>query len=103
MDFKYYTKFLSENCPGVPIHIETISNSPRSIPYLKPEYWDGFPDLPAFGIIDFLKLIRQGHPIEVDKAPTGTDKKAFDIENQKNELLKSVAYLRNECGAGLKS
>ena len=102
MDFKYYTKFLSENCPGVPIHIETISNSPRSLPYLKPEYWDGFPDLPASGITDFLKLVRMGHPLEVAEAPAGTDKKAFDIETQKNDLLKSVAYLRDECGAGLK-
>ena len=28
MDFNHYTKYLSENCPGVPIHVETISNSP---------------------------------------------------------------------------
>ncbi len=102
MDFKYYTKFLSENCPGVPIHLEIISNSPRPIPYLKPEYWDGFADIPARGIIDFLKLVRKGHPIDVAKAPAGTDKKAFDIENQKSEFLKSAKYLRNECGAGLK-
>ena len=102
MDFKHYTRFLSENCPGVPVHIETISNSPRSLPFLKPEFWDGFPDLPASGIVDFLKLVRQGHPIEVAKAPAGTDKKAFDIETQKNDLLNSVAYLRDECGAGLK-
>ncbi|MCP4312293.1 MAG: hypothetical protein GY790_13590 [Bacteroidetes bacterium] len=29
MDFEFYTDYLRENCPGVPIHIETISNSPR--------------------------------------------------------------------------
>ncbi len=102
MDFKHYTKYLSENCPGVPIHIETISNSPRPIPYLKEEYWKGFPDLKATGIIDFLKLVKKGHSIEVAKAPSGTDKKAFDIENQKNEFLKSIKYLREECGVGLK-
>jgi len=103
MDFKHYTRFLSENCPGVPIHLETISNSPRPISYLKPEYWDGFPDLKASGIADFLNLVRKGHPIEVAEAPAGTDKKTFDIENQKSEFLKSVKFLRDECGAGLKS
>ena len=101
MDFEIYTDYLRRNCPGVPIHIETISNSPREIPYLKSEYWEGFPDLKATGIIDFLKLVRKGQAIQVAQAPQGTDKKAFDIENQKNEFLKSVEYLRNECGAGL--
>jgi sugar phosphate isomerase/epimerase len=102
-DFKRYTKFLSKNCPGVPIQIETISNSPRQVPYLKPEYWEGFPDLPASGIVDFLKLVRRGHPIDVAEAPAGTEKKSFDIENQKGEFLKSIKYLREECEAGLKS
>jgi sugar phosphate isomerase/epimerase len=102
-DFKRYTKFLSENCPGVPIQIETISNSPRPVPYLKPEYWQGFPDLPASDIVDFLNLVRRGHPIDVAEAPTGMEKKAFDIENQKSEFLKSIKYLREICGAGLKS
>jgi len=31
------------------------------------------------------------------------NKKAFDIENQKSEFLKSIRYLREKCGAGLKS
>ena len=102
MDFKFYTDFLRENCPGVPIQIETISNSPRSIPYLKDEYWEGFPDLKAEGIIDFLKLVRKGNPIDVAAAPEGMDKKLFDIENQKGELLRSIRYLKKECSAGIK-
>ncbi len=103
MDFKGYTRFLSEHCPGVPIHVETISNSPRQIPYLKPEYWEGFPELPASGMIDFLNLVRKGHPLEVAEVPPGVDKKTFDIQNQENEFLKSIKYLREECGAGLKA
>lgn len=102
MDFRFYTEFLSKNCPGVPIHIETISDSPRPIPYLKDEYWEGFPDLKASGIVDFLKLARMGHPIEVAIAPTGVDKKTFEMECQKNDLLKSIDYLRKEFGVGMK-
>jgi len=63
MDYKHYTEFLSENCPGVPIHLEIISNSPRPVPYLTAKYWDGFPDLPASGITDFLKLVRMVIPV----------------------------------------
>jgi len=103
MDYKYYTKYLSENCPGVPLHVESISNSQRLIPYLKPAFWDGFPDLSAPGIMDFLKLVRLGQPMEIAEPPSGTDNKTFDIEHQENELLKSLDYLRSECGAGRKN
>jgi sugar phosphate isomerase/epimerase len=102
MDYKYYTRYLSENCPGVPLHVESISNSQRSIPFLKTEFWDGFPDLPASGIIDFLKLVRKGRQLKIDEPGAGTDKRAFDIKHQETELLRSLEFLRKECGAGLK-
>ncbi|HEC41573.1 MAG TPA: sugar phosphate isomerase/epimerase [Bacteroides sp.] len=103
MDYKYYTKYFSENCPGVPLHVETISNSQRPIPYLTSEFWDGFPDLHASDIVDFLKLVRLGRPLKIEEPPSEADKNNFDIKHQENEFLKSVNYLRNECGAGLKS
>jgi sugar phosphate isomerase/epimerase len=102
LDYKYYTRYLGDHCPGVPLHVESISNSQRPIPYLKPEFWDGFPDLPANGIIDFLKLVRAGTPLEIEKPPEGMENRAFDIEHQEKELLKSLEYLRRECGAGKK-
>lgn len=102
MDYTFYAQFMAEHCPGVPIHLEIISNSPRSIPYLEDAYWDGWPDLKAAGIIDFLKMTRQGQPIDVAKAPAGMDRKSFEMQNQEEEFLKSVNYLRRECGVGLK-
>jgi len=88
--------------PGVPLHVESISNSQRPIPFLKPDFWDGFPGLCAAGIIDFLKLVRLGQPMKITEPPSGVDRKIFDIQHQENELLKSLDYLRSECGAGLK-
>lgn len=102
MDFEAYVTFLGEHCPGVPLHLEIISNSPRSIPYLTKDYWKGWPDLKASGIIDFLNMARLGHPIKVAKRPEGMEKKKFEMENQREELLRSVNYLREKCGAGLK-
>ena len=102
MDFKFFTEYLSENCPGVPMHLEIISNSPRAIPYLKPEYWNGFQDLKASGLMDFLKLVRQGKPMKLDKSPAGMNKKEFDIQHQKKELLASIKYLRENCNVGQK-
>ncbi len=102
MDYQAYAQFMADHCPGVPIHLEIISNSPRSLPYLTDAFWEGFPDLKATGIIDFLKMTRQGEPIEVAKAPDGMDRKAFEMRNQEDELLRSVRYLREVCCVGLK-
>lgn len=101
MDYRWYAQFMAEQCPGVPIHLEIISNSPRSIPYLEKAYWEGWPELKAAGIIDFLKIARQGKPISVAIPPSGMDKKTFEMKNQEEELLRSVHYLRNVCGLGL--
>jgi sugar phosphate isomerase/epimerase len=103
MDYKFYTNFMAEKCPGVPLHVESISNSQRPVPFLKPEFWDGFQQLRASEIADFLRLLRRGRPMEVAEPPEGIDKRAFEIESQQSELQKSLQYLRNECGAGLKS
>ena len=102
MDYQHYTDFLRKNCPGVPLHLEIISNSPRSLPFLTDEFWKGYPDLRARQIIEFLKMARKGHPIEVAVPPPGMDKKTFETENQKDELIRSLDYLRDKYGVGLK-
>jgi sugar phosphate isomerase/epimerase len=101
LDYKLFSKTMAELCPGVPLHVETISNSARPIPFLKPEFWDGFPNLPATGIIDFLKLVKKGKPQEISYPPEGINKREFDIELQKSEFLSSINYLRKYCNAGL--
>lgn len=102
LDFTMYAKTMADLCPGVPLHIETISNSARPVPFLKPEFWEGFPELPASELVDFLKMIKKGTPQEIINAPSGISKKEFDIEHQQSELAKSVNYLREYCNAGLK-
>ncbi len=103
MGYKYFTRYLIENCPGVHIHVESISDSQRPIPYLESGFWEGFPDLKASDLVDFLNLVRQGRALEIEDAPERTDKKAFDIMRQEDEFLKSIKFLREECGAGLKN
>ena len=83
--------------------LESISNSARPIPFLKPEFWKGFPDLPAADLVNFLKMLKLGRALEIDKPADGIDKRAFDIKHQQSELLKSFEYLRKNCNAGLKN
>jgi sugar phosphate isomerase/epimerase len=103
LDFKLYAETLARLCPGVPLHVETISNSARPVPFLKPEFWKGFPKLNAADIVDFLNLAKKGKPLEISAPPLGITQKDFDIGLQQSELLKSFDYLRKNCNAGLKS
>ena len=102
MDYVHFTKYLGETCPGVPLHVETISNQHRPISYLDPEYWKGFPDLKASDLVDFLTLVQRGRPTVIEKPPAGMDPKEFDIRHQENEFLRSIKFLRDHCGAGKK-
>lgn len=103
LDYRIFTETMGELCPRVPLHVETISNSARPVPFLKPEFWKGFPNLHASEIISFLNMARKGKPVEIITAPQGKSKKDFDIELIQSELLKSLDYLRRNCNAGLKS
>ena len=103
MDYPHYVQIMATQCPGVPLHVESISNSPRPLPFLTPEFWTGFPDLRASEIVDFLKLLRRGQPIEFLKPPEGVDQKTFDIKHQQAELESSLEYLRTHCQVGLRS
>ena len=102
LDYPLYSKKSAELCPGVPLHVECISNSARSIPYLKPGFWEGFPDLQASEIAEFLKLVRRGSVQHISHPPAGEDKGDFDIKLQQSELLKCLDFLRKNCNAGLK-
>ena len=102
LDFPLYAKTMAGLCPGVPLHIETISNSTREIPFLKHEFWEGFPNLKAKGLVDFLKIIKKGTPQKLINPPSEMNKKEFDIQHQQSELLESIEFLRKNCNCGLK-
>ena len=95
LDFHVIAETLSRVSPGVPLQVETISNSARSIPFLKPGFWKGFPDLPASEFADFLRLIKKGKPLELVTPPAGIGQKEFDIKLQQSELLKSINFIRD--------
>jgi sugar phosphate isomerase/epimerase len=102
MDAPAFAKYLATNSPGVPLFVESISNSARPLPFLTKEHMAGYPNLRAADMVDFLKLLRRGKPIEIDLPPAGMDQKTFDQLHQKAELEKSFAYLRQHCNVGVK-
>mgnify|MGYP001813396455 CR=1 FL=1 len=103
MDVPAYVKQLAQSNPGMPMFVESISNSARPIPFLQRQHWQGYPDLRAAHIIDFLALCRRGHAIDIERPDDGDDIKEFDRQHQRTEFLKSIEYLRQNCGAGQKT
>ena len=99
MDMNKYTNMMSELCPGVPLHIESISDKQTEIPFLKEDFWVGYPDLKAAELLDFYNMIRAGQPMQLLSPPTGVDAKLFAKEYQKKELIKSIDFLRQNCDA----
>jgi sugar phosphate isomerase/epimerase len=94
LDFQIFIDTLANKCPGVPLQVETISNSARYIDFLKPGFWKGFPDLPAAEFMEFLKLVKEGSPLVIELPPAGITQKEFDIKLQQSELAQSLEFLR---------
>lgn len=103
MDVPTYVQTLAKSNPGMPMFVESISNSPRQLPFLTAKHWEGYPNLKAEEIVDFLKLCRRGHSIGTDAPNSGVNKKEFDRQHQRTEFLNSIQYLRKHCNAGLKT
>ena len=102
IDWKKYTARWAELCPTVPIMIETISGFSRNFPYKKEEFWRHYDKRPD-RLAAFEALAKRGHAIPPFKAPEGTDRKIAEQDYQKGELERSIKYLREQIGLGLKS
>lgn len=102
LDFEKYAKVMAEYCPGVPIHVESISNAVIPIPYKTSEFLNGFPDLSQHEIDTFKELAQKGKAQDIVSPKKGQPKKEFDIKLQEQELQKCFTYLRSHCNAGLK-
>jgi sugar phosphate isomerase/epimerase len=96
VDLKAYFKRFAELCPGVPVHIETISGFAVEFSYLKPEFWTVWPKARAKDFARFVALAKRGKPLP----PHRSVNKQADQEYQKGELERSLKYCREVLGLG---
>jgi sugar phosphate isomerase/epimerase len=103
LDWRRWHSRWSELCADVPIMIETISGFARTFPYRQPEFWQHY-DKRAEKLAKFEALVKRGRPIEAYQNPTDPNERAAAQQAfQKSEIEKSIAYLRNEIGLGVRS
>lgn len=98
---KYFERFTAL-CPGVPVHIETISGFSKSFPYLKPDFWKSYSTLPVAEFARFVALAKKGQPFTTVKNPEGKDRTETNQLSQKAEIERSIKYCREVLGLGLK-
>jgi len=102
MDLKAYFARFAKLCPGVPVHIETISGFARPFPYLKPEFWRPYSTFPAADFAKFVALAKKGKPFTTIKNPEGKDRNETEQLSQKAEIERSIKYCQQTLGLGLK-
>ena len=94
VDWTAYFRRYAQLCPQVPVNVETIGGFALEFPYLQSEFWKTFPKKPAVELAQFEALVRRGRPV-----PTHD---GGDVANQRGELERSLRYLREIIGLGLK-
>jgi sugar phosphate isomerase/epimerase len=99
VDLKTYFQKFAALCPGVPVHIETISGFNREIPYLKDDFWNVWPKAKAADFAKFVALAKRGKPREPHRSPDKEAEQAY----QKGELERSLKYCKEVLGLGLKA
>jgi sugar phosphate isomerase/epimerase len=96
----YFTRF-RELCPGLPVHIETISGFSRELPYLDPGFWKAWPSLPASAFARFVALAKRGRPREPYKPPADeAARRQAEQDYQRGEIERSLGYCRKALGLG---
>lgn len=99
VDLKAYFAAFTQRCPGVPVHIETISGFAREFAYLKPGFWDMYSSFKASDFARFLALAKRGKAIDPHRSANDAEEQAY----QKGELERSLRYCREVLGLGVRS
>jgi sugar phosphate isomerase/epimerase len=119
VDFGAYFDRFETLCPGVPVHIETISGFNREIPYLEPAFWEAYPEMTAGELARFVVMARQGgdklaklgrKPPGAWTPPPGKDgkdarqdaRKEAEQEYQRAQIETSLRHCKEVLGLGLR-
>lgn len=96
VDLSLLTQRFASACPGVPMHVETISGVGRDLPFLDADFWEAWPRVDGSGLARFIRLMRRKAP---NVPPT---QKPNDAADQRRELEKSLTYCRSALGLGIR-
>jgi sugar phosphate isomerase/epimerase len=101
-DLAAFFDLFEKQCPGVTVHIETISGFTKPFPVYARDVWKAFPDARAADFAGFVALAKKGRAIPAFKPPAGVEKITADRDYQRAELDRSIRYCRDVLGLGVR-
>ncbi|MFM9197889.1 MAG: sugar phosphate isomerase/epimerase family protein [Planctomycetia bacterium] len=101
-DLPGFFDLFEKSCPGVTVHIETISGFARTFPIYEREFWRGYPEARAADLALLLALAKRGKRIDPFTAPAGGDRQKAEQEYQLAELARSIRHCREVLGLGVR-
>ena len=102
-DLAAFFDLFEKRCPGVAVHVETISGFARPFPLWQRDFWRNFPDGRADELAAFLALAKRGRPLEPFQPPPGVAREEAERRYQLAELERSIRHCRDVLGLGLRT
>lgn len=93
VDMNAYAKRFFELAPDAPFILETISGFSKPFPYLQPEFWKGYEEIPAKNFAAFVALAKKGKAIPPFDKPAENPQEA-EQAFQKADLERSVQWCK---------
>ncbi len=93
IDMKAYAKRFFELAPDAPFILETISGFSKPFPYLLPEFWKGYEEIPAKNFAAFVALAKKGKPIPPFDKPAENAQEA-EQDYQKADLELGIEWCK---------
>ena len=95
----FFTRF-DALCPGIAVHIETISGFNREMPYLTEDFWRAWASMPAPAFARFLAIAKRGTPRAPFQPPPGQERAAAEQAYQRGDIERSIKYCKDVLGLG---
>jgi sugar phosphate isomerase/epimerase len=90
VDIASYIRKYLELCPGRALSMEIIVTQPRTFAYMKPEFWAGYRNVPAWEFARFLKLAESGTP----RQPSPPVPKEMAPQKERDDLEASLKWAK---------
>ena len=103
LDLPAFFDVFEKRCPGVAVHVETISGFSKEFAIWKQDIWKTFPKAKASDLALFIALAKRGKRIEPFKAPAGVDRNTADQDYQRGEVERSIKHCKEVLGLGLRA
>jgi len=103
LDLPAFFDHFATHCPGVTVHVETISGFAKTFSIRQRSFWKAYPDARATDLAAFLALASRGRRLEPFRPDPARPREASDRDYQLAELDRSITYCREQLGLGLRN